>query len=54
MEIELGYKLKQLRKEHELSQEELAQKLHISRQTVYKWESNKCYPDIQNISDILQ
>lgn len=32
-------KLKELRKENKLSQEQLAEKLNISRQAISKWES---------------
>src|SRR5699024_11421157 len=38
------------------AQERLAKELHLSRQAVYKWESNKGYPDISNLirmSDIF-
>ena len=36
----------QLRKLHHLSQEELAEKLDISRQTLSKWETGESMPDI--------
>ena len=39
-----------------MSQEELSRELSVSRQAVYKWESNRGYPDIDNlirISDIF-
>ena len=42
-------KLKELRKENKLSQEQLAEKLNISRQAISKWESGKAYPDIDNL-----
>ena len=41
--------LKKLRKENNLSQEQLADKLNISRQAISKWESGKAYPDIDNL-----
>lgn len=47
--MEFGSKLKKLREEHNLSQEELAQQLNVSRQAVYKWEAHKGYPDIHNL-----
>ena len=40
--------LKYLRKEHGLSQEEFAEKLNVSRQTVAKWENGDNLPDIEN------
>ena len=56
MNEEFGEKLKALREEEGISQSELAEQLNVSRQAVYKWESNKGYPDIENlirISDIF-
>lgn len=46
----LGEKIKALRLEHCLSQEALANKLFISRQTVTKWETNKSLPDIPKLA----
>ena len=42
-------KLKTLRKQHHLSQEELAETIHVSRQAITKWESGNGIPDIGNI-----
>lgn len=47
--MNLGDKIKNLRKEGNLSQEQLAEKLNISRQAISKWESGKAYPDIENL-----
>ncbi|GIN14017.1 hypothetical protein J26TS2_38840 [Shouchella clausii] len=44
-----GSKLKQLREEQGFSQEQLAKELNVSRQAVWKWETDKGLPDIQNI-----
>ena len=41
--------LKQLRKEHNLSQEELAELLDVSRQTVSKWEQGQGYPEVEKL-----
>lgn len=41
--------LVRLRKEKGLSQEELAEKLDVSRQTVYKWESGQSYPELDRL-----
>lgn len=46
---ELSERLRQLRKNAGLSQEQLAEALDISRQAVSKWESGVSNPDIQNI-----
>lgn len=42
-------KLISLRKAKGLSQEELGAELHVSRQTVSKWESGQSYPDFQRL-----
>lgn len=44
-----GEKLKKARKEAGLSQEQLAEKLSVSRSAVAKWENDKGMPDIQNL-----
>lgn len=41
--------LVKLRKSKGLSQEELAEKLDVSRQTVYKWESGQSYPELDRL-----
>lgn len=46
MELTIGKKLKNLRRERELTQEELAAHLGISFQAVSKWERGEGYPDI--------
>ena len=40
-----GEKLYELRKKHGLSQEQLAEVLNVSRQSISKWEGNVNYPD---------
>ncbi|PEB61177.1 transcriptional regulator [Priestia megaterium] len=47
--MRLGDQLQRLREEKNMSREELAQQINVSRQAVYKWENNKGYPDIQNL-----
>ena len=41
-------KLQYLRKKANLSQEQLADKLNVSRQAVSKWESGASYPEMDN------
>lgn len=47
--MELGEKLQQLRKERGLTQEELAERLFVSRTAVSKWESGRGYPGIDSL-----
>ncbi|MEG0286499.1 MAG: helix-turn-helix transcriptional regulator [Vagococcus sp.] len=47
--MELSEKLKNKRKELGVSQEEVAEKLYVSRQTVSNWETGRTLPDIKNI-----
>lgn len=42
--------LKKLRKLHKMSQEDVAEKIQVSRQAVAKWESGETTPDIQKCS----
>lgn len=42
-------KLKELRKQKDISQEQLAEKIHVSRQAITKWESGAGIPDIENL-----
>lgn len=50
----LGEKLLELRKEKHLSQEEVADRLNVSRQTVSKWETNVSTPDFDKIVPICE
>lgn len=47
--MELGKKIYDLRKSKNLSQEQLASELNVSRQTISKWENNIILPDLDNI-----
>lgn len=48
----LGEKLKSARKSVGLTQEQLAEKLLVSRQAVTKWEADKGMPDIENLKQL--
>lgn len=47
--MELGAHIKRYRTEHGLSQEDLAAKIYVSRQTVSNWETDKTYPDVESL-----
>lgn len=44
--MDLGKKLIELRKNKKLSQEQLAEEINVTRQTISNWENGKFYPDI--------
>lgn len=45
----IGERLKQCRQQQQLSQETVATKLKVSRQTISNWENSRSYPDIERI-----
>lgn len=47
--MELGSQIKKYRGEKQLSQEQLAEKIYVSRQTISSWENGKSYPDIHSL-----
>ena len=55
--MEIGKKLKEARQMSGLTQENVAEKLNVSRQTISNWETEKFYPDILyvlQLSDLYQ
>ncbi len=50
--MSLGTKLKEVRKKSGLSQEQLTEKLCVSKQAVTKWESDRGLPDVENLKAI--
>jgi len=50
--MKIEEKLFQLRKEKGLSQEQLAEKLKVSRQTISKWETGETQPDMENLRNL--
>ena len=49
--MDFGSRLAYVRKEKGLNQEQLAEMLGITRQTVYKWEAGITYPDVDKLCD---
>lgn len=47
--MEIGVQIKKYRTNIMLSQEELANKIFVTRQTISNWENNKSYPDIHSL-----
>lgn len=47
--MELGKQIRKYRNERTLSQEALAEKIYVSRQTVSNWENDKSYPDVNSL-----
>lgn len=47
--MEIGEQIKKYRTEMGLSQDRLAEKIFVSRQTISNWENNKNYPDVKSL-----
>lgn len=47
--MEIGKQIKKYRTEMKLSQDDLAEKIYVSRQTISNWENNKNYPDVKSL-----
>ena len=52
--MEFNEKLQKMRKEQNLTQEELAEKLFVSRTAISKWESGRGYPSIDSLKAIAK
>lgn len=50
----LNDNIKKFRKSKKLTQEQVAEKLNVSRQTVSKWESGETIPDIYNCCELAK
>lgn len=50
--MNLSGKIKKLRAENKLTQEQLAEKLKVSRSTISSWETGRSYPDLEMIIEI--
>ncbi|WP_057770552.1 DUF3955 domain-containing protein [Lactobacillus selangorensis] len=52
--MEFSEQIKRLRREHHLTQEQLAAQLHVSRQTISSWERQRNLPDLEMVVLIAQ
>lgn len=52
--MKFGEKIKALRVKNNLTQEQLASQLYVSRTAVSKWESDRGYPNIDSLKDIAK
>lgn len=50
--MEIGNKIMELRKKHNLSQEDLAEKIGVARQTISKWELGETSPDLKQAKEL--
>lgn len=50
--MNLGDKILELRKNNNLSQEQLAEKMNVARQTISKWELGETAPDIKQANEL--
>ena len=50
--MELSNIILQKRKEKNMTQEELAEKLNVARQTVSKWETGETFPDVDSLKKL--
>ena len=50
--MDLGKKILELRKKENFSQEQLAEKMNVTRQTISKWELNETTPDIKQAKEL--
>ena len=52
--MKFGENLKLIRKNKNMSQEELAEKVNVTRQSVSKWENGEAYPEMNNILELCK
>ena len=54
MKLKIGEKIKFLRKAGNITQEELAEMLGVSCQSVSRWELGTCYPDMELLPELAE
>ena len=47
--MELGKNIARIRKDNNLTQDDLAEKYYVTRQTISNWENGKSYPDLETL-----
>ena len=52
--MKIGEKLKEEREKNKLSQKDVADRLHVARQSVSRWETDQSYPDLENLMALGQ
>ena len=52
--MKFGDNLRQIRKNKKMSQEQLAEKVNVTRQSVSKWENSESYPEMNNILELCK
>lgn len=54
MKLELGRRIGLQRRARQMTQEQLAVQLHVTRQTISKWERDQSYPDVEMVVALCQ
>ena len=52
--MKFGDNLRKIRKSKKMSQEQLAEKMNVTRQSVSKWENGESYPEMNNILELCK
>lgn len=52
--MEVGKRISFYRRKALLTQEDLAEMMHVSRQTIYKWEHDLAYPELRKLEQLTK
>ncbi|MFA6861102.1 MAG: helix-turn-helix transcriptional regulator [Bacilli bacterium] len=52
--VKVGNRIRTLREEKKLTQEELAGKVFVTRQAISSWEKGQSFPDIDNVVSLCE
>lgn len=50
----IGKSISKFRKEQEMTQDQLAERLHVTRQAVSNWETGKTQPDVETLEQLAE